>query len=248
MMIRRTAILTLEGAAERSWPASDHGEIDGWRLHAGRGKVMRTNSCWPLAWRGTDARAAIAQVEAWYGARGLPPTFKIVDECCAPADLVDLLIARGYAPVKETLVLTAAVSESPDTPDDVEIDSRFTPDFSTVLLAAGADIEDSRERAEILARIPGAAAFAIRRQAGIPVAGGVAVLERDMIGIMAMRTAHNERRKGHGAAVLSALLGWAAARKAGLAWLQVEADILSARALYAKAGFVAHHAYRYWVR
>ncbi len=53
------------------------------------------------------------------------------------------------------------------------------------------------------------------------------------------------RRQGLALAVIGALLEWGAERGAGTAYLQVTSDNGPALALYARIGFVTHHAYRY---
>jgi ribosomal protein S18 acetylase RimI-like enzyme len=60
-----------------------------------------------------------------------------------------------------------------------------------------------------------------------------------------MATAPGARRRGHGRAILHALASWGASRGCTRALLQVDSGNEAALALYAGAGFVAQHEYRY---
>jgi len=53
------------------------------------------------------------------------------------------------------------------------------------------------------------------------------------------------RRRGHGRAILHALARWGVERGCSRALLQVDSSNDAALALYANAGFVPHHEYRY---
>jgi ribosomal protein S18 acetylase RimI-like enzyme len=57
--------------------------------------------------------------------------------------------------------------------------------------------------------------------------------------------AEEHRRRGLATAVTAALQGWAAERSAHSVHRQVTADNAPARALYRRAGFIAHHRYHY---
>ena len=88
----------LEAIAARGWPAAETAMIGGWRLHASAGKSGRINTCWPHAPPDRTVGDAVAAVEVWYGARGLPPRFKIIEAIVSPGDLADRLAQRGQAP------------------------------------------------------------------------------------------------------------------------------------------------------
>ena len=236
----------LEPVTARAWRAAEEASLGGWRLNASRGVSGRINACWPIAAPGQPAAAALAEVEAWYAARGLPARFKIVDGLCEPADLAERLAALGYRSGKETLVMIGPIA--------VRVDARILvvdePDerFAGVFAGASTDPLDAQERLEALARTPAPRGFALAEVAGEPAAIGACAIEAPWVGIFAMRTLPDFRRQGLARGVLDSLLVKAAALGATNAWLQVEADNAAARRLYEAAGFEEAYRYRYWAR
>lgn len=207
---------------------------------------MRINACWPLTAPDRDPDDAVAAVEAWYAARGLPSRFKLTDGVFAPADLADRLAERGYHASKDTLVMTGPARGE----GDLSVRIFSTPDatFEAVFTASAGDPEDGRERIEALGRIPPPACFARLDVDGAPAAIGVAALGGGFAGVFGMRTVPTHRRKGLARRVLRALLAEARQRGAERAWLQVESDNAAAIALYADEGFEPAYRYRYWSR
>ncbi len=237
----------LEPVAARAWPAREAGEIGGWRLYASDGYSGRINACWPLAEPGRPVADAIADTEAWYAARGLPPVFKIVEAACAPADLTARLGALGYRPHTETLMMTGPLAGEPD--PAVTVSPDLDAAFEQVFVAAGSgDPRDARERLDALARIVPPRAFARYDVTGAPAAIGAVAVEAEWAGVFAMRTAPEHRRRGLARKVFETLLATARAAGARRGYLQVEAENAAAIALYAAAGYVEAYRYRYWSR
>jgi GNAT superfamily N-acetyltransferase len=92
--------------------------------------------------------------------------------------------------------------------------------------------------------VPGG--FAVLTEYDEPVAYGIAVAERGMVGLFDIVTASNRRRQGYGRQLVAALLGWGKGQGATTAYLQVTVDNHPAQALYAAFGF--REAYRYHYR
>jgi ribosomal protein S18 acetylase RimI-like enzyme len=236
----------LEPIADDAWPARERATLGGWRLNATSGHSMRINACWPLGAPDRDAEAAIDATESWLRARGLPPRFKLTDGAFAPADLEQMLTARGYGPCKETVVMLGPTGG----PAQGRVGVAAQPDdaFEAVFTATAGDPEDGRERLETLRRIPEPARFARLDVDGAPAAIGASAISSGFAGIFGMRTAPAHRRQGLARLVLRALLAEAATLGADRAWLQVEADNAPAIALYADEGFEPAYRYRYWAR
>lgn len=237
----------LEPIAARGWPAAESAKLGGWRLHASAGQSGRINTCWPLEAPDRDIDAAIAAAEAWYGARGFAPRFKIVEGCSHPPDLAERLAARGYRPRTPTLTMVGPLAGAID--PDAAIAAAPEPAFRRVFAdpAFGAD-EDAAERLAALARIPPPRGFALITVDGAPAAVGACAIERDWAGIMGMRTAPSFRRRGLARRIFRTLTAFAAASGARQGYLQVDEDNASAIALYEAEGFVSKYLYRYWVR
>jgi len=236
----------LEPVAARAWPSARRSDLGGWRLHAADGFSGRLNACWPLGEPDRPPDAAVAAVEAWYAARGLPPVFKLADGATAPADLAVVLAARGYRPRTETLMMTAALpaGEAAAAP----VSDRLDDGFLSVFSATAHDPGDARERIEALERIAPPRFFARIDVQERPAAIGACAVEGDWAGVFAMRTAPDRRRQGLARRILDGLFAAATAAGARRAYLQVEAANAPAVGLYRGLGFETAYAYRYWDR
>lgn len=229
-----------------TWPAAVTEERNGWFYLAAGGVTGRVNAVWPLDWSGGDVGAAIEDVERWYGARKLPPRFKLTDDAYAPPDLPEHLAARGYEPVMPTLIMTRSLAAAAGAYDGVDIAPSIPPLFDQALRESTTDPDDLEERRSIARRVPSPAAFAVREIDGRPAAVGASAIAGKLAGVFLMRTVPEERRRGHALHVLRALLYWAASNGAETAFLQVDAGNAPAITLYKREGFSALSTYRFW--
>jgi N-acetylglutamate synthase len=231
----------IEAATALGWPAQDETNIAGWRVFSGLGPVGRVNSCWPLAFDGTDVETAIDQVEAHYRAKMLPPQFKLIVEGAAPVDLYDRLIARGYQTISHVAVMTADSALSPPQ-HDVLIAPTVTEAFAAVVTETSPTPIDGQERIDILRRVPNPSAFGSISVDGQMVAVGLATFTGQSAGIAAMRTKSAHRKQGYARSILRAVAANARVAGAGTLWLQVETENVPAVALYEREGFeVVYH-------
>lgn len=239
-------IIALEDVSSRAWPALHLERLGGWRLHASTGHTGRANTCWALQAPDRPVAAAFEAVEAWYAGHGLPPKFKTVDGATEPANLPELLTARGYAPNTETRVMVGPVGGAAD---GVLIAGAPDAAFQAVMFEAlYRDQADADERLNTLRRVPPPVMFARIAVDGVPAAIGCCTVEGDWAGISVMRTSPNHRRQGLAGRIVSALLGEAARHGSTKSYLQVEANNVNAIALYEKLGFRTAYQYRYWAR
>lgn len=236
----------IELATIRTWPAAVTEERNGWFYLAAGGVTGRVNAVWPLCWRGEDADAAIADAEAWYAARKLPPRFKLTEGAVAPAHLASLLAARGYEATMPTLIMSATLASSARGDGAVALSETMPAAFDAVIRETAKDEAEYEERLGIALRAPQPAAFATLRHEGRVAAIGLAAAAGDLAGVFLMRTAPCARRQGLARRVLRALLARAASWDARTAFLQVEEDNAAAVALYASEGFARVGAYRFW--
>ena len=98
----------------------------------------------------------------------------------------------------------------------------------------------------LLAGIRSEHVFGFISQDGVPVACGIAVLERELVGLFDVVTLPHARRQGHANALVESLLAWGRNGGARHAYLQVVEANQPARALYQRLGF--DDLYRYWYR
>jgi ribosomal protein S18 acetylase RimI-like enzyme len=241
----------IEPIAARGWRASTCDQLGGWRLYASSGFSGRINTCWPLGDPGRPLVAAIAAVEAWYAARGLPARFKITEGCAHPAHIAEHLTALGYFPSVATLTmvgeLPGAFRGEPD--PDVNIAPYPGPGFRDVFAHGDfGEPEDAAERLGALDRIPAPRGYALISIDGAPAAIGACAVEGEWAGLMAMRTAPAHRRMGLARRVFRGLCAFGRQSGAVRGYLQVEDENVSAVRLYQSEGFESLYAYRYWQR
>jgi ribosomal protein S18 acetylase RimI-like enzyme len=235
----------LDDLMDAAWPAPASQDVDGWRVRFGGGVTRRANSILPRT-SPADVEAALREVEAAYGAAGLPPCFQL-SPASRPPGLADLLAARGYVAEAPTTVMTGPLSSvappagvtMTDEPDDEwfgvwwSVDGRGSPGQTATARA-------------ILTGVP---AYYATLRAGDRVAGvGRVVPLGDWAGVYCMGVPADLRGRGHGRTVLAALLAKAAGTAARQAFLAVMDGNAAARALYESAGFTPASSYRYLVR
>ncbi|MBN9010017.1 MAG: GNAT family N-acetyltransferase [Rhizobiales bacterium] len=73
----------------------------------------------------------------------------------------------------------------------------------------------------------------------------MAARDGDVVGLFEVGVEASQRRQGHGERIVTEALGWAKARGAHTAFLQVTASNHGAIALYSRLGFVKRYGYRY---
>ncbi len=167
-----------------------------------------------------------------------------------PARLDALLSERGYALAERNFVLACDLANTPadeGAGDDglrlVSLDEWL----SAYCRISGMDEPARTLHGYILRAISGECGFALlTNHAGTPVACGLAVLERELVGLFDVVTDREHRRQGHSRRLLEGIFHWARARGATRAYLQVVRDNAPALALYRQLGFT--HCYDYWYR
>jgi ribosomal protein S18 acetylase RimI-like enzyme len=242
--------IRVEEASLNAWPALQQLLLDGWVLRFGRGFTKRANSIVPLYASAQPALDKIRFCEDLYAKEQLKTIFRLTTVCDnAPLDA--LLAERGYASMEPTLVLAAPLGARrfSDTP-------RFQRVAAETWLAAyahhAAIPATARALHAMLLRgirtdhLFGAIVTDAAEAATSAAALGLAVLERELVGLFDIVTDPAQRRRGHARALVSSLLDWGARRGAEYAYLQVVESNAAARALYQELGFTM--LYRYWYR
>lgn len=222
-------------------------ERDGWILALDDGPMGRTRSAAPLS---HDPPPPLTPALAGtYAAEGLPAAFRVPD-LASLAPVIRGLAGAGYRPSEPTWMMAAratAVSafagpgaggawpvllEAPD------------PDWASTFCGPGFDAAEGARRVAQLARSPGAR-FAAVREGDRTLAVGVLSRAGGAGGIHGMRTAPDQRGRGHAGRILAAF------GRQAVDWgledlvLQVEAGN-PARSLYRAAGFSELWRYWYW--
>ena len=240
----------LERVAAEHWRPLEREDLADWRLRAAGGFTGRANSALAVGDPGCDLDVALDRVRAFYAARQLEAVV------AAPTDaLTRELEHRGWVVRTPTLVMTAAVP-SEAAPErgvllDPEPDDAWLAAYQArgAVGAVGRAVLLSADRqvfASLRSDEPGGSG-------GGGGGGGVLAVARGSLspdgwlGLSAVETSPDHRRRGLGTRLTAALLAWGAQQGATSAFLQVAASNAGARALYERSGFTAHHEYRYLV-
>lgn len=221
-----------------SWMPHERVETASWLLRADRGVTNRANSAVPRGSAGT----AIAEFETFYAERGMPAIAQIPNH--APFSGLDSQLARrGYTLHTPTLVQVLRLRPEHGGVGGAAISDAPSAEWTAGYLATdgrGDELAD-RVQLEIVARTPAryltSADSAVAR---LSVHGDVAALS-------CMGVADTQRGRGHGAAMLRATLGEAAALGCTHVALQVAAGNVAALRLYGSAGFATVDRYHYRV-
>lgn len=240
----------LARVAARAWQPVESARLGEWRLRAAGGFTRRANSVLPLGDPGLPLDEALAAVRRWYDGRGLPA---YVQTSTGAEGTQELLCAelerRGWvrevtaelwigalAPVADRAEGAqgprVVLSRTADEAWLARYQRKGVSEVALKVLGSGASVW--------FATVPGAAA------GDPPAAIGRCVVDGRWASFAAVEVDPAQRRRGLATAVMAALARQALDEGASAAWLQVETDNAGARALYARMGFAAHHAYHHY--
>ncbi|MER7899717.1 GNAT family N-acetyltransferase [Streptomyces sp. NPDC096046] len=234
----------LARVAARAWRPVESERLGEWELRAASGFTRRANSVLPLGAPGLPLDEALDAVRRWYGERGLPAYVQTATGAEGTQELLcAALEERGWE--RE---VTAELWVGPLAP----IADRGDP--AGVVLSREADAGwlaryQRKGVSEVALRVLGGGPsvwFASVPGPTAPAAIGRCVVDGRWAGFAAVEVDPALRRQGLGTAVMAALARQALDEGASAAWLQVEAENAGARALYARMGFAAHHAYHHY--
>lgn len=237
------AIRALEERAFNAWPARQSVLHAGWVLRLSGGFTKRANSVSALE-SNAPFSGVRAEAEALYARHGLPPLFRISP--LAPAAADQELAAAGYTHFDPSLVMAAGL-EAAQAHAGVQIDATPTAAWLDGFAAAsGVRAQDHAVHHAMVHAIAPPCAFATLRDGeGNTIGFGLAVLERGAIGLYDIVVDPSLRGRGHGSALVRALLQWGRDAGAGSAYLQVRAANGVAQRLYAGLGFGEVYQYHY---
>ncbi len=235
----------VEEASLNAWPALHQLLLDGWVLRFARGFTKRANSIIPLYPAQQAALDKVRYCENIYAREQLTTIFRLTTVVDNSA-LDTLLAERGYRHVDPTLVLSRDLRSI--SPHD---EPAFRPLPRSEWLDAyarhaGMSSTAQSLHAMLLNGIRTDHLFASVDVDGASSACGMAVAERELVGLFDLVTHPAARRRGHARALVHGLLAWAQARGAQHAYLQVMEANAAARPLYESLGFA--ELYRYWYR
>jgi ribosomal protein S18 acetylase RimI-like enzyme len=229
------ALMAVERAAVRSWPASETADIEGWLWRYASGGSQRANSVSALAFSGTDVEAAVREAERRYRAKGAPCWFTIT-QVSEPADLDQRLAALGYERGHDHVTMVKDVAPGSVIAEGIELSEGPTPEWLAVYLTG---LTDSRKAIAptILGSLPRPRTFLACRRNGTVVGSGLTVPDGEIASVQCMATLPAARRTGCARSVLAAIEAEAARRGCRLLYLQTECTNVAAVTLYESFGF-----------
>jgi len=227
--------------------------LDGWLVRFSPGKAKRARCINAVAAGVRPVAHKLREAEALLTSAQLPMVLRITP-FTQPAGLDAELAWRGYGAIDDTRVMVAPTFDASEPPALLRGLS-FEPLGHTALAAAvgalrGSPLAQRQAHAERLASSPVPfTALAIRRAAdGAIVACGQSAREADLVGLYDVFVDPSLRGRGLARTLCARLLADAREAGAASAYLQVEADNASARAVYARLGFADGYGYHYRVR
>lgn len=246
-------VRAFEERAFNAWPSRQTLLRNGWIFRLSGGFTKRANSVNAAA-PGASFDGVRAAAEALYGRHGLPAVFRM-SPLAAPAADAELADA-GYLFFDPSRVMRASLAhavhaaDAPDAagPASVGLASLPSPAWLDGFAAAnGVDARHHDLHHAMVHAIAPPAAFATLREDGEAIGFGLAVLERGSVGLYDLVVDPARRGRGHGRALVRALMQWGRELGAASAYLQVREQNEGALRLYARLGFEDFYRYHYRV-
>ncbi len=237
----------LEAVSFRSWPATTTHYDGSWaiRLTAGH-PAKRLNSVNPLDPSDHARMEERIQLAAErFKAFGRPLVFRLSP--LAPADLINILDARGWLRFDETIVMATMLDQAPldDAIDQLPIRDvgRWIDDIITMNGAKG---ELKPGLSELIGAVQSTVGlFVTGNNDGVPHCAAMCVHDNDLAGLFEVVTHPDYRQQGRAREITKTALKWARGRGAKRAWLQVVAANKPAVNLYQSMGFSEIYRYIY---
>ena len=264
----------IEEASLNAWPALQQTLLDGWILRFSRGFTKRANSIVPLypsldpaiSQNGNPPHSQrlkekIRYCENLYAREKLQTIFRLTsifdyhnarDNTDHPPTVTrdpldDELASLGYQLADTSLVLSRPLADLANSPTPARLRWLNLEDWLTVYCGLTGIPEPGRSlHGLILQGISGECGYAALYIDESPVACGLAVVERELVGLFDIFTHVDQRARGYGATLVLGLLHWGQTTGAERAYLQVVEDNHTAQVLYKSLGF--SEIYRYWYR
>lgn len=235
--------------------------LDGWILRFSRGFTKRANCIVPL-YASTQSRPdrdthldKLRYCENLYAREQQQTIVRLttIDESAPdaaaagddPHSLDAVLAERGYTAQERTLVLTRELTHIPHGNDTVTL--LPLDEWLSAYSALTGTEEPARTLHKFILRgIAGECGCAVISRNGEPVACGLAVVERELVGLFDVYTRPELRQQGLAENLVAGLLNWAENQGAQRAYLQVLRDNTPALRLYRRLDFLL--SYEYWYR
>lgn len=246
------SVQQIEQRGFNAWPAPRSAVVGDWLLRSAGGYTKRANSANALQPGATLTQLLLREIEAHYARQQLPCIFRLSPLASAGVD--GLLQAQGYRLVDPSVVMRFSMTAQHGAgPPEAGVHLRLASELAHSWLdgycaASARPPEQKHAHRMILQSIGMRCAYASLVQDGAVRAWGLAVLERDAVGLYEVLVHPAQRGQGLGRRMVQGLLQWAGEQGATHVDLQVQGDNLRARRLYASLGFAPVYGYHYRVK
>lgn len=216
-----------------------------WTLRFGGGFTGRANSCQAVGDPGMSPADAAARIVAYADQHGIPPLAQAITGSDPDRALTALGWVETYEP---TAVLAVRLADLLGTtlPDrSVGVSEELGDAWRAAYHRSRPNDADPAVLEMILAGHPPRAFGSVGDDDGQPLAIARGHVDHDWLGLAAIWTDPDHRRRGLATQIIMAVGHWAARRGARYAYLQVASANTGAITAYGRLGFQPHHAYRY---
>ncbi len=199
-------IRQLEALAYNAWPALQTVLADGWVIRFSEGYTKRANSAAAFADAAAPVRAVAPFVEAIYARHGIVPTFR--SSPLADPDDHAWLLQAGYSAFDQSIVMTADLAAG-RADQAVRLLAEPSLEWLEGFAAGnryGPTVRPTLER--MLAAIRPRTAYATLADDGRSTAYGLAVNEREWLGLFDILVEAPYRGLGQGRRLVRTLLNW----------------------------------------
>lgn len=243
-------IQTLEELSLNALPCLQQILDEGWLLRFADGYTKRANSVTPLYPGGNFLSQKIARCEKIYENFNLPPIFRLTTN---PQwlSLDQTLAELGYVKQNAVSVRVKSISDRADiSASNTQLNLTITRELSEAWLdnyvhAANVPIQHWQTLSIMLDLIPHPTCYAYLQDRARFCGCALGVLERDYLGIFFLVTAKQQRRKGYGTQLLTAICDWGRNNGATTAYIQVEVANQAGINFYDRLGFRENYQYFY---
>jgi ribosomal protein S18 acetylase RimI-like enzyme len=246
-------VLLYQELLMNAWPAKTIIFQKGWILRLSEGVTRRVNSVLPIRYVGDNLLDDISVVEKIYGDRDMPVVFQVPDYF-EPPNLKETLLSLGYESVDETLVMASSMKEISKIEGNRNLNCFIEQELSDKWLTALGNLRNYSQatidgQEQIIKRIPfRTKAFCYGELCNQIVTVGLAIIEREYLGIYDLVVHPNYRLRGIAKSLITKMLQWGKENSAKNVYLTVQGDNLGAIALYNKIGLEDRYHYRYLAR